>query len=37
MEYAMIDGYFSSVPGPTMVNRAYAYSATSHGMVRRIY
>jgi len=32
MEYALFDGYFASVPGPTMVNRAYAYSATSHGM-----
>jgi phospholipase C len=32
MEYGMFDGYFASVPGPTMVNRAYAASASSHGM-----
>lgn len=32
MEYGFFDGYFASVPGPTMVNRAYAASATSHGM-----
>jgi len=32
MEYAVFDGWFASVPGPTMVNRAYAASATSHGM-----
>ena len=32
MEFALFDGYFASVPGPTMVNRAYAASATSHGM-----
>lgn len=32
LEYAVIDGWFASVPGPTMPNRAYAASATSHGM-----
>lgn len=32
MEYALFDGWFASVPGPTMVNRAYAASGTSHGM-----
>ncbi|CAE7356411.1 NPC1, partial [Symbiodinium microadriaticum] len=32
MEYGLFDGWFASVPGPTMVNRAYASSATSHGM-----
>ena len=32
MEYGFFDGWFASVPGPTMVNRAYAASATSHGM-----
>lgn len=32
MEYGFFDGYFASVPGPTMVNRAYAASSTSHGM-----
>jgi len=32
MEFAVFDGYFSSVPGPTEVNRRSAYSATSHGM-----
>lgn len=32
MEYLVFDGWFSSVPGPTMVNRAYAASGTSHGM-----
>ena len=31
-EFANFDGYFSSVPGPTEPNRAYAISATSHGM-----
>lgn len=31
-EFALFDGWFASVPGPTMVNRAYAGSATSHGM-----
>lgn len=31
-EFAVFDGWFASVPGPTMVNRAYASSATSHGM-----
>lgn len=32
LEYTLIDGYFSSVPGPTMPNRAFAASATSDGM-----
>lgn len=32
LEYGMFDGWFASVPGPTMVNRAYAASSTSHGM-----
>jgi phospholipase C len=31
-EFALYDGWFASVPGPTMVNRAYSASATSHGM-----
>eukprot|EP00518_Triparma_eleuthera_P018357 CAMPEP_0197563170 /NCGR_PEP_ID=MMETSP1320-20131121/28242_1 /TAXON_ID=91990 /ORGANISM="Bolidomonas sp., Strain RCC2347" /LENGTH=493 /DNA_ID=CAMNT_0043124959 /DNA_START=92 /DNA_END=1573 /DNA_ORIENTATION=- len=32
LEYAVFDEWYASVPGPTMVNRAYAASATSHGM-----
>lgn len=32
MEYGVFDGWFASVPGPTMVNRAYAGSGTSDGM-----
>jgi len=32
MEFGFFDGWFAAVPGPTMVNRAYASSATSHGM-----
>jgi len=32
MEYGFFDGWHASVPGPTMVNRAYAASATSNGM-----
>jgi phospholipase C len=32
MEYGVFDGWYASVPGPTMVNRAYAGSATSDGM-----
>jgi len=32
LEYGVFDGWFASVPGPTMVNRAYAASATSNGM-----
>jgi phospholipase C len=32
MEYGFFDGWYASVPGPTMVNRAYAASGTSHGM-----
>lgn len=31
-EFALFDGWFASVPGPTMPNRAYAGSATSAGM-----
>jgi len=31
-EFAVFDRWYASVPGPTMVNRAYAASATSHGM-----
>ena len=31
-EFAVFDGWFAAVPGPTMVNRAYAMSATSDGM-----
>ena len=31
LEFGLIDEYFSSVPGPTEVNRMYAHSATSHG------
>ena len=32
MEYGVFDGWFASVPGPTMVNRAYAGSGTSNGL-----
>ena len=32
MEYGVFDGWYASVPGPTMVNRAYAGSGTSNGM-----
>ncbi|GMH71192.1 hypothetical protein TrRE_jg11119 [Triparma retinervis] len=32
LEYAVYDDWHASVPGPTMVNRAYAASATSNGM-----
>jgi phospholipase C len=31
-EFGFFDGWHASVPGPTMVNRAYAGSATSNGM-----
>lgn len=31
-EFLTFDGWFSGLPGPTMPNRAYAASATSHGM-----
>lgn len=31
-EFAVFDGWHASVPGPTMVNRAYAASGTSNGM-----
>jgi phospholipase C len=31
-EFALFDGWFASIPGPTMVNRAYAASGTSYGM-----
>lgn len=31
-EFGLFDGWYASVPGPTQVNRAYAASATSHGM-----
>ena len=31
-EFALFDGWFASVPGPTQPNRAYAASATSDGM-----
>ena len=31
-EFALFDRWFSSVPGPTMVNRAYSMSGTSHGL-----
>lgn len=31
-EYAMFDGYFASIPGPTEPNRCYAMAASSHGM-----
>eukprot|EP01065_Artemidia_motanka_P005395 TRINITY_DN12602_c0_g1_i1.p1 TRINITY_DN12602_c0_g1~~TRINITY_DN12602_c0_g1_i1.p1 ORF type:complete len:502 (+),score=201.75 TRINITY_DN12602_c0_g1_i1:91-1596(+) len=30
-EYALFDRWFVGVPGPTMVNRAYSMSGTSHG------
>jgi phospholipase C len=32
-EYALCDGYFSSVPGPTLPNRAFAHCASSNGSV----
>ena len=32
-EYALADGYFSSVPGPTLPNRAFAHCASSNGSV----
>jgi phospholipase C len=32
LEYAVFDSWFSSVPGPTDPNRAYAMSGTSNGM-----
>eukprot|EP01123_Difflugia_compressa_P012662 TRINITY_DN5515_c0_g1_i1.p1 TRINITY_DN5515_c0_g1~~TRINITY_DN5515_c0_g1_i1.p1 ORF type:complete len:491 (-),score=88.80 TRINITY_DN5515_c0_g1_i1:21-1493(-) len=32
MEYALFDKWYSSVPGPTEVNRAYLHSTTSHGL-----
>lgn len=31
-EFALFDAFFSSVPGPTEVNRLFAQSATSHGL-----
>ncbi len=31
-EFTLFDRWYSSVPGPTEVNRAYLHSATSHGM-----
>ena len=31
-EYALVDGWFASVPGPTEPNRCFVVSATSHGM-----
>ena len=31
-EFGVFDGWHASVPGPTMVNRAHAFSATSNGM-----
>ena len=31
-EFLTFDGWFASVPGPTLPNRAYAAAATSHGM-----
>jgi phospholipase C len=32
MEFALFDGWHASLPGPTMPNRAFAASASSHGM-----
>ena len=32
-EYALSDAYFSSVPGPTLPNRAFAHCASSNGSV----
>lgn len=32
MEFALFDGWHAAIPGPTMPNRAYAASASSHGM-----
>jgi phospholipase C len=31
-EFLTFDGWFASVPGPTLPNRAYAAAASSHGM-----
>lgn len=31
LDWALFDSWFASVPGPTMVNRAYAWASTSHG------
>lgn len=33
-EFAVIDHWYSGLPGPTEVNRAFANSGTSHGYVR---
>ncbi|CAM8920525.1 unnamed protein product [Rhodiola kirilowii] len=35
-EFAVFDGWFSSIPGPTQPNRLFAYSATSHGSVSHV-
>lgn len=33
-EFALVDAYYSSVPGPTEVNRMYLHSSTSHGAAK---
>ncbi|RRT40969.1 hypothetical protein B296_00044102 [Ensete ventricosum] len=33
-EFAVLDRWFSSLPGPTQPNRLFVYSATSHGATR---
>lgn len=35
-EYAVIDHWYSAIPGPTEVNRAYQLSATSHGYTKNM-
>lgn len=35
-EFAVFDGWFSSIPGPTQPNRLFVYSATSHGSTSHV-
>ncbi|KAK9090097.1 hypothetical protein Sjap_023274 [Stephania japonica] len=35
-EFAVIDRWFSSIPGPTQPNRLFVYSATSHGSTSHV-
>lgn len=35
-EFAVVDRWFSSIPGPTQPNRLFAYSATSHGSTSHV-
>eukprot|EP00743_Colponemidia_sp_Colp-15_P013089 GILK01015083.1.p1 GENE.GILK01015083.1~~GILK01015083.1.p1 ORF type:complete len:437 (-),score=48.98 GILK01015083.1:268-1578(-) len=34
--FAVFDKYFSSIPGPTLPNRMYFHSGTSHGMIEDV-